>query len=86
MTTTTLSTKGQLIIPKEIRRRHGWEEGTELEIEDRGDSVVIRARAEVPRATLDEVLGCLQYRGRPKTLAEMDAAIVKLARGRKSKS
>lgn len=41
---------------------------------------VIRARAEVPPTTLDEMLGCLRYRGEAKTLAEMDAAIVTLAR------
>ena len=34
--TTRLSTKGQLIIPKEIRERHGWGPGSELEIEDHG--------------------------------------------------
>lgn len=77
MATTKLSTKGQLIIPKEIRERHGWDSGTELEVEDRGDSVVIRPVLDVPRTTLDEVLGCLRYEGPPKSLQEMGDAIAK---------
>lgn len=32
MATTRLSTKGQLILPKELRDRHGWEAGTVLEL------------------------------------------------------
>lgn len=77
MATTRLSTKGQLIIPKEIRERHGWDAGTELEVEDRGDSIVIRPVLDVPRTTLEEVLGCLRHEGRPKTLQEMEDAIAK---------
>src|SRR5438045_1320471 len=69
MAMTVLSTKGQVIIPKEIRERHGWRPGTVLEIVEHGDSIVIRAHEEVPRTTLDDVLGCLRYRGPAKTLA-----------------
>ena len=77
MATTRLSTKGQLIIPKEIRERHGWDSGTELELEDRGDSVVIRPVADIPRTSPDDVLGCLRYSGRPRTLREMEDAIAR---------
>jgi hypothetical protein len=30
-----------------------------------------------PKTTLDEVAGCLKYKGKPVTLAEMDAAIAR---------
>lgn len=75
MTSTKLSTKGQLIIPKDVRDRHGWAAGTELVVEDLGHAVVIRSLDAVKPTTLKDVLGCLRYSGRPKTLAEMEKAI-----------
>jgi AbrB family looped-hinge helix DNA binding protein len=79
MTKTRLSTKGQLIIPKVIRERHGWRVGTELAIEDTGDAVVIRPLGSVKATNVRDVLGCLRYRGRPKSLAEMEKAIAAAA-------
>lgn len=38
MARTRLSSKGQLIIPKPVRDRHGWKVGTEIEVEDRGSA------------------------------------------------
>ncbi len=35
-TTTRLSSKGQVVLPKEIRDRHGWEAGLEMIVEDLG--------------------------------------------------
>lgn len=79
MTKTRLSTKGQLIIPKHVRERHGWKEGTELAIEDAGDAVVLRPLGTVEPTRLRDVLGCLRFRGRPKSLAEMEEAIAAAA-------
>lgn len=75
--TTRLSTKGQLIIPRAIRARQGWRAGTRVVIEDRGDHVVLRALAEPPRTRLEDLVGCTGYRGRRRSLAEMDAAIAR---------
>jgi AbrB family looped-hinge helix DNA binding protein len=75
-----LSTKGQLIIPKEIRQRHGWRAGTQLEIEDRDEYVVVRRAAAVAETTLDDLLGCTGYDGPRRSLADMEAAITKGAR------
>lgn len=80
MTTTTLSTKGQIIIPKEIRERRGWSAGLALEVVERGDSVILRPARELRRTTVDDILGCLPYEGRPKSLGEMEAGIAKGAR------
>jgi AbrB family looped-hinge helix DNA binding protein len=30
---TRLSSKGQLVLPKEVRAKQGWSEGTEIEVE-----------------------------------------------------
>lgn len=78
--TTRLSTKGQLIIPKDIRDRHGWIAGMRLEIEDQGDQVVLRSSKSLPKTTLDDILGCLKYEGPAKTLEEMEAGIAEGAR------
>lgn len=75
MPTIRLSTKGQLIIPREIRQRHGWDTGTELVVEDLGHSVAIRSVSAVKPTKLKDVLGCLKYEGAPRTFAEIERAI-----------
>jgi len=79
--TTKLSTKGQIIIPTEIRRRQGWDPGQDLEVEERGDTVLLRPIRAVERTTVDDLLGCLPFSSRtPKTIEEMDAGIAQGAR------
>ncbi len=80
MITTTLSTKGQIIIPKEVRRQHGWDAGLVLELVEQEDGIVLRPLRAFPRTTVDDVLGCLAYKGPRKTLADMDAGIAKGAK------
>lgn len=75
--TTRFSTKGQLIIPKDIRERHGWHAGTELVVEDRGGEVILRSAASVPETTLDDLVGCTGYRGPRRSLEDMEAAIAR---------
>ena len=70
-----LSTKGQLVVPKEIRQRHGWTEGMELVLEDRGDGVLVRPARPLPETTLDDLVGCTGYKGPAKTLADMVEAL-----------
>ena len=80
---TRLSTKGQLIIPKEIRDRHGWQAGTTIEVEDRGDGVVLRRAPDVDKTTLEDLIGCTAYQGPRRSLKEMEEAIAKGVRGRR---
>jgi AbrB family looped-hinge helix DNA binding protein len=80
---TRLSTKGQLIIPKEIRERHGWTAGTELLVEDRGDQVVLRQARDLPVTTLEDLAGCIDYTGPARSLEDMEAAIARGARERR---
>lgn len=79
-TLTHLSTKGQLIIPKEIRDRHGWKAGSQLILEDRGSEVILRSSVSVPRTTLHDLLGCTGYTGPRRSLEEMEQAIARGAR------
>lgn len=80
MARTRVSTKGQVVLPKEVRDRQGWAAGTELEVEACGDLVVLRPVRAVPRTTLEEVVGCIPYDGPPVSIEEMDAAVEQAAR------
>ncbi len=73
--TTRLSTKGQLILPKNIRDSKAWAPGTEFIVEESGDGVVLRPAGRFPVASLDDVAGCLRFEQKPKTMEEMRDAV-----------
>ncbi len=77
METTRLSTKGQIILPKKIRTSRSWGPGTEFTVEETGDGILLRPAARFPETSIDQVAGYLRSKGKPKTLAQMDAAIAK---------
>ena len=47
--TTTLSTKGQVILPKPIRRALHWVAGTRLVVESTADGVLLKPEPSFPR-------------------------------------
>lgn len=82
MEKTKLSRKGQVVIPHRIREELGWEPGVEFAVEPFEDGVALRPlKAFVPTA-IDEVFGCLPYRGAKKSLKDMEEGIRKGARKR----
>jgi AbrB family looped-hinge helix DNA binding protein len=83
MLTTKLSSKGQVIIPKEIRNRHHWVPGQELQAIDTDEGLLLRLASPFPETSLKEVASCLSYSGKPKTLDEMEEAVKKGARSMK---
>ena len=72
---TKLSTKGQIVLPLRIRNSRAWNSGMEFTVEEMGDGILLRPISALPPSSLDMVAGCLQYKGKPKTLAQMRAAI-----------
>ena len=42
MTTTILTTKGQVVIPSEVRKRHHLKEGTKLCVLEEGERIVLQ--------------------------------------------
>ena len=72
---TTVSSKGQVILPKAIRERRNWAPSTRLVLEDPTDGVLLKAVPVFAPTRSEDVAGMLAYRGRPKTLDEMEAAI-----------
>ncbi len=75
MTLAKLSTKGQLVIPRQVRERHGWRAGTEFALEEQGDLLVLRPATALPATTVKDLLGCLPWSGPALTLDEMEKAI-----------
>jgi AbrB family looped-hinge helix DNA binding protein len=73
--TTRLSTKGQIILPKNIRTSRAWGPGTEFIVEETGDAILLRPAGRFPAADLDEVAGCLRSKHKSITLAQMRTAI-----------
>lgn len=78
--TVTLSTKGQLILPKSIRQQRRWEAGTRFIVEETAEGVLLKPAPIFEPANADEVFGSLKVSGPPKTLEEMDAGILAEAR------
>ena len=75
METTRLSTKGQIVLPKNIRASRAWGPGTEFVVEETGDGILLRPAGRFPETHLDDVAGCLRSKGKAKTLAQMRDAI-----------
>lgn len=76
METTTLSSKGQIIIPKTVRTSHRWRPGTRFVIEEMADGIILRTQSPFPATTLEAGLGCTGYTGDVKSIKEMDEALV----------
>jgi AbrB family looped-hinge helix DNA binding protein len=77
MFTTKLSSRGQVIIPREIRSRHHWEPGQILQTIDTVEGILLRPASPFPKTALNEAASCLTYPGKSKKLDEMEAAIKK---------
>jgi AbrB family looped-hinge helix DNA binding protein len=80
--TTTVSTKGQVILPKAIREQRHWDAGTRLLVENTEDGVLLKPVPVFRPTRPQDVFGSLRWRGPAKTLAEMEAGIVAEAKRR----
>ena len=70
-----ISSKGQLVIPQAIREARGMTEGVEVEVVEVPGGVLLQLAGGPKASTLDALVGCTGYRGPPKSLAAMTAAI-----------
>ena len=71
-TTTTLSTKGQVILPKAIRDQRHWDAGTRLVVENTEAGVLLTQAPLFPKTTHEQAFGILAYKGPPKSLEDME--------------
>lgn len=82
--TTTVSTKGQIILPKAIRQALGWDEGTSLIVEHAPEGVLLKPLPVFARTRGKDVFGCLAFSGAPKTEAEMRTGVMADAKQRQT--
>ena len=60
--TTTVSTRGQVILPKAIRERLRWDAGTRLVVEQTAEGVLLKpATSRFAPTRPEDVFGCLPY-------------------------
>lgn len=84
--TTTVSTKGQVILPKAVRQRRHWDSGTRLIVEDTADGVLLKAAPAFAPTDPKDVFGSLKTVGKPKTLEEMKAGVEAEAKRRHARN
>lgn len=80
--TTTVSTKGQVILPKAIRDQRRWQPGTRLVVQETPEGVLLTPASPFPATRMEDVYGMLKYEGPPVTIEDMDAAIADHIRSR----
>ena len=80
--TTTISTKGQVILPKAIRQALRWEAGMRLVVENTLEGVLLKPMPVFVETRPEDVFGRLACNGAPKSLAEMEAGVLAEAKRR----
>lgn len=80
METTRLSSKGQIIIPQAIREAHHWKAGLEFNVIDTEQGLLLTPRLPFRATSVEEVAGCLNYKGKRKSLEDMEKGIAKGAK------
>lgn len=75
MQTTRLSSKGQVIIPKNIRDACHLNVGQELEVEITPQGILLKTKNTSLKTTIDDLIGCTGYQGNTKTVEEMEDGI-----------
>jgi len=63
--TITLCSKGQVVIPKEIRDELHWEAGTELTLVSNASGVTLKAVPKKTGRNLADLIGMLKHDGPP---------------------
>ncbi len=76
MPAATLTEKGQIVIPAEIRAKYGLTPGTQVEFVDEGGVIRLLARRRVAPSDPAAGYGLVKVKatGKPRRLADFDAA------------
>jgi AbrB family looped-hinge helix DNA binding protein len=80
--TTTVSTKGQVILPKAIRDQRQWSAGTKLIVEETPEGVLLKSLPVFAPTDMTAVFGSLRPTGPALSIDDMDAVITAEARRR----
>jgi AbrB family looped-hinge helix DNA binding protein len=85
MAATTLTEKGQIVIPAEIRSKYGLTPGTQVEFVDDEGTIRLVVRRRVAPSNPESGYGMIKVKskGKPRRLREFDAAnLLKKTSGR----
>lgn len=83
METVKLSSKGQVVIPKEIREANHWQPGATFNIVATAAGLMLMPVPLFAPTTNEQVAGCLHRPGRQKlSEQDMDAAVRRVAKER----
>ncbi len=80
--TTTILTKGQVVLPRAIRRTLRWESGMRLAVENTPEGVLLKPARVFAETRPEDVFGCLACDGPPRFMAEMEAGVLAEAKRR----
>ena len=80
--TTTLSTKGQVILPRAIRDGRGWGTGQKLVVEETRDGVLLRPASPFAPTKPEDVFGCLSRHGKHLSDKDIEQALRAAAKRR----
>ncbi len=78
MKTSILSSKGQVVLPAELRAARAWQAGMRFEVVGTDEGVLLKplpAAAAFAPTRLDEVFGIASYSGPARSVDEMNAAV-----------
>ena len=82
LSTTKLSSKGQVVIPEEVRRRLGLEAGAQFVVIGEGDVVILKVIAPPSRSEFRDLVSKARRQARKAGMRRSDvAAAVKKVRG-----
>jgi AbrB family looped-hinge helix DNA binding protein len=79
--TTRLSSKGQIVLPSSIRNAHQWLAGTEFQVHETPDGILLKLISQPRDSRIEDVAGCLKPTRRVSQ-QEMDNAIAQEAKKR----
>jgi AbrB family looped-hinge helix DNA binding protein len=83
---TTLSAKGQVVIPKDVRDQLGLLPGQVLDVVPMGGGVLLKPQHKKSGRSFDEIMVGIraryQYHGAPASIEDMDESISQMFRDR----
>jgi AbrB family looped-hinge helix DNA binding protein len=83
---TTLSAKGQVVIPKDVRDQLGLSPGQVLDVVPMGGGVLLKPQHRKSGRSFDEIMVSIkaryQHQGPPVAIPDMDEAITQMVQDR----